>query len=235
MPVDQISRRSVLSGLVALAPLGLVPTVARAWDQWPAPQLPHTPGLVPLNRQVLEIVRSYPFGDANPYIWVPGTHTDGTTRDLYYRGITVAHRTTDDGIHCSGITFEVWLQALEQVGAPMWLSPADILQLKETWYVRDGSKLGPVGALVSRSLGLRIDRVEDLQPGDLLQFWRNSGKGHSAVFLDHRRRRDGTVRGLAFWSAQSSSQGIGIRYASFGPGEHNLASIYGVRPVTPVS
>ena len=224
------SRRAVLAGLA-----GLWPAAALGWDQWPSPDLPPMPGLRPLNAHLLDIVRTYPFGDAHPYTWVPGTHTDGTTRDLHFQGITVAHRSLDDGIHCSGITFEVWIQALERVGAPAWLSPADVLRMKETWYVRDGGRLGPVAALSSRRLGLPLDRIEDFQPGDLVQFWRNSGKGHSAVFLNHRRRRDGTVRGLAFWSAQSSSSGIGIRYASFGPGEHNLASIHGVRPISPVA
>jgi hypothetical protein len=193
------------------------------------------PGLRPLNTHVLDILRAYAFGDANPYTWVPGTHTDGTTRDLQYQGITVARRADDDGIHCSGITFEVWLQALERVGAPGWLSAADVLEMKEAWYVRDGSRLGPVGALAGRGLGVRIDRLADLQPGDFVQFWRNSGKGHSAVFIDHRRRRDGSVRGLAFWSAQSASHGIGIRYASVGAGEDQLDVIYGVRPVCPVT
>ena len=147
----------------------------------------------------------------------------------------MARRAVDAGIHCSGITFEVWLRALEMVGAPGWLTAADVLDLKEVWYVRDGSRLGPVGALTERHLGIRIDRLEDLQPGDFVQFWRHSGRGHSAVFVDHRRRRDGSVRGLAFWSAQSASHGIGVRYASMGAGKDQLEAIYGVRPVCPVT
>jgi len=224
--------------LAGLGSLGLTASVPRrvwAWGQWPAPVLPPMPGLRPLNTTVLALLREYTFGDANPYVWVQGFHTDGTTRDLQYRGVPMAHRANTRGIHCSGITFEVWLRAIEQVGAPPWLTPTDVLDLKETWYVRDGSRLGPVEALASRKLGIRIDRIDDLQPGDFVQFWRNSGKGHSAVFIAPRRRRDGSVRGLAFWSAQSSSSGIGIRYASRGVGPDHLASIHGVRPVSPVS
>jgi len=224
-----VSRRVLL---LALAPLCPLPVFAA--ELWKTPQLLPVPGRTPLNPHIIDLARSYPFGDRHPYIWTPGTHTDGTTRDLQVRGTPVATRSSDGAIHCSGITFEVWLRALEQVGVPSSLTAEEVLRMKETWYVRDGGRLGPVEALSSRGLGLRVDRIEDLQPGDLVQFWRNSGKGHSAIFVHHRHRRDGSVRGLAFWSAQSASAGIGIRYASFGPGEHQLESLYGVRPVVPV-
>lgn len=230
MGSGRLSRRSMVVGLV-----GMLPGAALAWSGWPAPELSPMPGLRPLNHHVLDVVRTYPFGSTHPYVWVPGTHTDGTTRDLFFRGAQVAEGSSDVGIHCSGITFEVWLRALERAGAPAWLSPATVLSIKETWYVRDGGRLGPVEALSSRRLGLRRDRLEDLQPGDLVQLWRNSGRGHTAVFLKHRKRRDGSIRGLAFWSAQSSSAGIGIRYASMGTGADHLATIHGVRPVSPIA
>ena len=224
-----LHRRALLSGLLATTA-----APALAWDEWPRPELRPMPGLLPLNAVVLSLVRTYPFGDAHPYTWTPDDHTDGTTQDLEFRGVSVARSAPEGGIHCSGITFEVWLRALTQRGAPTWLTPAELLALKHTWYVRDGNPHGPVAALASRSLGVVLPRLDDLQPGDIVQFWRNSGKGHSAIFLDHRRWRDGRLRGLAFWSAQSSSEGIGIRYASFGSGEHHLAAIHGVRPVRPV-
>jgi len=225
-----LHRRSLLTGLCAFAT-----APALAWDQWPSPTLAPMPGLRPLNNLVLDIVRSYAFGDAHPYTWTPVDHTDGTTRDLDYRGVALARVHPDGGVHCSGITFEVWMQALERAGVPAWLTPSELLALKHTWYVRDGNPHGPVSALASRGLGVVLQRLDELQPGDFVQFWRNSRKGHSAVFLDHRRTRDGQVRGLAFWSAQSSSEGIGIRYASFGSGAHHLSAIHGVRPVCPAS
>jgi len=229
MTMPRLHRRALLSGLGAL-----VATPALAWDQWPTPRLQPMPGLRPLNDHVLDIVRGYPFGDVHPYTWTPQVHSDGTTRDLDFRGVALARAHPDGGVHCSGITFEVWMQALERAGVPSWLTATELLALKHTWYVRDGNPHGPVSALASRGLGVVLQSLDELQPGDFVQFWRNSGKGHSAVFLDHRRRRDGSVRGLAFWSAQSSSEGIGIRFASFGPGEHHLSAIHGVRPVRPV-
>ena len=72
----------------------------------------------------------------------------------------------------------------------------------------------------------------DLLPGDLVQFWRNSGNGHSAVFVAHTRYRSGALRGLVFWSAQGASEGLGYRMVSFGQGVHQLPAeggLYGVR------
>lgn len=228
-----LTRRRVLTGLAAACGVASWPSRGEAWDQWPEPNPPPIQGAATLNRTLMAVVRGYGFGTAHPYLWVPGTHEDGTTRDLSYRGVLVAKARDDGAVHCTGLTFEVWLQALEQVGAPEGLSAAGVLALKETWYVRDGERAGVAAGLARLGLGRRIDRIDELQPGDLVQFWRNSGKGHCAVVVDHRRRSDGSVRGLAVWSAQAASQGIGIRFATVGGGEHHVAELYGVRPTVP--
>ncbi len=226
--MPMLHRRTLLMGMGVLAA-----TPALAWERWPSPTLTPMPGLRPLNKDVLDLVRSYPFGNAHPYVWTPDDHTDGTTRDLNYRGVALARVHASRGVHCSGITFEVWMRALQRVGVPSWLTPDELLAMKHTWYVRDGNPHGPVSALASRGLGVVLQHLDELQPGDFVQFWRNSRRGHSAVFLDHRRSRDGRAIGLAFWSAQSASNGIGIRFARFGSGADHLSSLHGVRPVCP--
>lgn len=189
----------------------------------------------PLGQRIMHLVESYPTGAAHPYRWVPGTHTDGTSRDLFFRGVPLAVNDGDPAVHCAGLTFEVWWQALEAAGPPGWLSPEQVLALKERWYVRDGGEQGMVAALVDLGLGLRVSDWRELQPGDLIQFWRNSGKGHSAVFVDHRRDSTGAPRSMVYWSAQASSEGIGRRYVSIGEAEHqiNPSRMYAVRPIRP--
>ena len=189
----------------------------------------------PLGDRIVHLVDAYPVGAALPYTWRPGVDTDGTSRDLAFHGVQLARGDDDPGVHCSGLTFEVWWTALEQAGPPDWLTPQALLALKERWYVRDGDERGLVGALVELGLGLPVTDWRALQPGDLVQFWRNSGRGHSAVFVGYRNRADGSPRSFIAWSAQSSSEGIGRRYVSVGPGvdQVNPARFYAVRPIRP--
>lgn len=188
-----------------------------------------------LGARIMEIVDRYPTGSAHPYLWTPGTHTDGTSRDLVFRGVALARNDGSPAVHCAGLTFEVWWQALEAAGPPGWLTAEQVLALKERWYVRDGGDQGMAAALVELGLGEPVDDWRELRPGDLMQFWRNSGKGHSAVFVQHRLDRSGAPRSMIYWSAQASSEGIGRRYVSVGPAEHqiNAARLYAVRPIQP--
>jgi hypothetical protein len=189
----------------------------------------------PLGARIMEIVERYPTGAAHPYLWVPGTHTDGTSRDLVFQGVELARNDGSPAVHCAGLTFEVWWQALEAAGPPGWLTPAQVLALKERWYVRDGGEQGMAAALVELGLGLAVLDWRELRPGDLIQFWRNSGKGHSAVFVQHRLDGSGAPRSMIYWSAQASSEGIGRRYVSVGTAEHQIdpQRLYAVRPIRP--
>lgn len=190
----------------------------------------------PLNASILDLVRNYPLGEANPYDWKRGMNTDGVSRDLLWRGVPLALAGGDSGVHCSGITWEVYIQALQQaVGTAGGPSPEELLAVKETWYIRTKDETGPVGALAGHGLGEAVPDAASLRPGDLVQFWRNSGKGHSAVFIEHRRNRDGSIRGLVYWSAQGSSGGIGRRIVSFGEDVNQVVRLYAVRATLPTA
>jgi hypothetical protein len=215
---------ALLVGLAAPAGPGARPAAASQ---------PERADPAPLSPRIFELTRTYSPGSAHPYVWKKGTHTDGTTLDIRVQGISLA--TVDDGVHCSGVTWEVWLRAMKEAGGLDSIGPAQLLALKDRWYIREGSETGFVDALVELGLGQRIERLEDLRPGDLVQFWRNSGKGHSAVFVSARYGADGRARGMVYWSAQSSSEGIGQRIVSVGDGEHQISPgrWYAVRPIHP--
>lgn len=200
-----------------------------------------TAGLPPvtrpgLNPAILDLVQHYPLGAANPYDWKRGMNTDGVSRDLLWRGVPLALAAGDAGVHCSGITWEVYIQALrDAAGEGAGPSAEELLAVKETWYIRTPDETGPVGALAGHGLGALVPDVASLRPGDIVQFWRNSGKGHSAVFIEHRRNRDGSIRGLVYWSAQGSSGGIGRRIVSFGEDVNQVTRLYAVRATAPAA
>jgi len=192
----------------------------------------------PLNKLILAELRAMPNDGSLPYAWDRSRHTDGVSTPVAWRGELLAEPDGSGGVHCSGVTFEVWVRALDAgLGGRPGPTAEELRRLKQAWYNRGDSDGGPVDALVAAGLGMPIARLEDLQPGDLVQFWRNNGNGHSAVFVDHTRTRSGAIRGMVFWSAQSSSHGLGRRYVSVGRSTHQITPgrLYGVRPVVPAS
>lgn len=216
-------------------PPGPIATVAPITS----PPDPHQPPVATLNERILRLVDGYPVGPAHSYGWERGEDTDGTSVDLIWQGVPLALADSDGSVHCSGITFEVYLRALADAlpaGAPA-PTAAQLQSIKERWYIRDGNDEGPVDALVQAGLGWRVPSFDDLQPGDLVQFWRNSGKGHTAVFMRRRVTGDPTLQSMAYWSAQATSEGLGVRFKSVGDAVDQIAAgrLYGVRAIVPGS
>lgn len=228
-------RRNIVLGIALALPTVARPGTARPPGD-PAPARIAAEAAPTLNALILAELEAMPHDGSLPYAWARGQHTDGVSIPVSWRGETLAVPDGSGGVHCSGVTFEVWVRALERgLGDRPGPSPDQLRALKRAWYNRHGGDRGPVDALVTAGLGLPITRLEDLQPGDLVQFWRNNGNGHSAVFVDHTRTRAGAIRGMVFWSAQASSDGLGRRYVSIGRGTHQITPgrLHGVRPVLP--
>ena len=232
-------RRSLL--LPALAAGSLLLLAAEPLSAAPDPSRAQAVPVAALNDTILGLIDGYMSHPSPPYVWSPRQHTEGVTQPLIWQGVTLAQPDPGalSGVHCSGITFEVYIQALRQEAGEAVLPAEQLQTLKEEWYIREetDSRAGLVEALTSRGLGEPVNFAA-LQPGDFIQFWRNSGKGHSAIFIRHTRYRTGELRGMVYWSAQGASEGFGYRIVSFGTGEHQLpldGGLYGVRAMANVA
>lgn len=154
---------------------------------------------------------------ARGYRWPADGH--GVSRDVYHRGRLFLRAGREGATYCCGLTLEVYLRALARVGVEFPLTWPDAVDLQRRWYVtRPEFRDGCAGALVRYGLG--VDTTSDPQPGDLAQFWRRNGLGHSVVVLGYD---DGALRYL---STQPSTHGVGERVER--PVELHVA-----RPVIP--
>ena len=180
--------------------------------------MPHpvpSPNLISLNPHVLELLRTYPTDGTHGYHWVDGF--DGVTVNLIYQNEVIAKAEAQRRTYCCGLTLEVYLLACERYarlrGAKSYrldeLTPGGVRKLKSDWFVATGKRGGPVDALIHRGLGVKIPVIEEALPGDFIQLWRESGSGHSVIFLG---LEDG---GLRYWSTQASTKGIGERSEKF--------------------
>jgi hypothetical protein len=190
------------------------------------------PKLDYLNPIILDLIKLYPTNGTHPYFWSNGF--DGVTMDIKYGGEIVAYAEKTMGLkrtYCCGLTWEVYMIACERYAQLHGcngfklnnLGSLGIKELKADWFVATAGKFkGPVDALVPRGLGVEIE-VDDIQPGDFVQIWRESGLGHSVIYLGS----DGNY--FHYWSTQKSTNGIRENKESF----KSLTSIYTVRAFPP--
>ncbi len=165
------------------------------------------------NQEVLNQIAKYPMDGTNKYHWVPGF--DGVTQPLVYKGITIASPNEAKETYCCGLTFEVYFKVAEKLGSVL----ADPKKMKADWFVATGKRKGPVDALVTRGLGTEV-KLLDAQPGDFCQIWRQSGSGHSVIFMAHDQGK------LTYWSTQPATNGIGKRTEQFGGVPNPITEIY---------
>ncbi|NJL72126.1 MAG: hypothetical protein HC888_11365 [Candidatus Competibacteraceae bacterium] len=109
-----------------------------------------------------------------------------------------------------------------------------ITEFREDFYGVSGNRRTFVDALVSRDLGIEVAPKGAL-PGDLVQFWRNSGSGHAVVFLGWVSDDDGKPITILYWSVQSQT-GISRNSESIGMSRHEVDpdGIYVVRAFAPL-
>ncbi|MBK7757771.1 MAG: hypothetical protein IPI35_15490 [Deltaproteobacteria bacterium] len=197
------------------------------------------------NQRILDLIDTYPDDGTYTYYWPSGTTWSGSTRDIYYQGALVADDGGFSSCYCSGITWELYLETWRGVAAEMGLSFDDLNGLSDTdlktmrtdWYVRELDGPGPDVALSARGLGARVESLDDLRPGDLVQFWRTSGSGHTVVFMGFEEDDAGNLTGLSYVSCQGASFGFGENTEYFGAfsGAIDPLLLFAGRPTMPSS
>lgn len=178
----------------------------------------------PFNQRILDLIATYPDDGTYTYYWPSGTSWSGSTQDIYYQGALVADDGGYSSCYCSGITWELYLETWRGVAAEQGLSfddlhglsDADVKAMRVDWYVRELDGPGPDVALSARGLGARVESLDDLLPGDLVQFWRTSGSGHTVVFVGFEEDDAGDLIGLTYVSCQGASDGFGVNTEYFG-------------------
>jgi len=208
-------------GLAAIA-LALSLAAARAVADDGAGGPPTVPKAGALNEIVLRLADGYPADGTHRYYWPKGGDWAGTTRDLVYGGRKVCEGDPKGRAYCCGLTFEVFFRAWEawcaERGEPFRIGDLDadgVVRLRKLWYGSDRS-VGEKNvrrtlqhALESTGLGRAVP-PEKARPGDFVQLWRESGSGHSVIFLGWKKDAKGRITAIRYWSTQTATDGIGI-------------------------
>lgn len=177
-------------------------------------------GAIGFNSYILDAVESFGPGS---YQW----SGDGVTREIYYQGSLIAQPYGKDLCHCVGATLQVYISAFEawdkqrggNSGSLGGLTVSQVKELKQVWFVATDAEQGSQAALSDFHLGAALTSWSDAQPGDLVQFWRNNGSGHSAIFGQWKTSGTQTV-GLTYFSCQSG--GPGYKTESIGSGSSDI-------------
>lgn len=215
-PVTHRHRPSVFAAFVALVVFAAAGCSAQS-DA--IPSLALAPGAgrgVAAHRQgqasgfsvhVLDACAAFPKNTS--YLW----QGDGVTRDLFYQGTRVATPYAPNVCHCVGATFQIYLTAFENWtqqgggdGTLAGLGVADVKKLRQIWYVATAAEEGAQAGLVTYGLGQAV-ALDDAQPGDFVQLWRNNGSGHAVVFDGWQRDANQQITGIRYFGCNSAGPG----------------------------
>jgi hypothetical protein len=180
-----------------------------------------------MNQYVVEVVKSYPTDGTHKYWWPKENIYDGATTDIYCMDKKVMRGEPEGRTFCCGLTLEVFYRAMEKYNKKHGLEGIKNLPLEKVknfqrlWFCPKVKAWGPGEALTAYGMGKRIENFEDARFGDFLQFWRNSGSGHSVMFVKWIRDENNDIKGFEYWSAQKKTNGIGYNEEYFS-GENSV-------------
>jgi hypothetical protein len=186
------------------------------------------------NDLVMDYLATYPTDGSYGYYWPEDDGVwYGTTRDVSYRGTLMSPGDAQHRSYCVGLTWELFMRAFDELdrstggdGTVNGMSVSDMVDFRTDWFVRDLYGDGVVSAVENYGIGERVTNLEDVRPGDFLQFWRNSGSGHSNVFIQWERDDADRIIGVTYWSVQSSTGGIDYNTEYFGSGGSSVDPSY---------
>ena len=171
---------------------------------------------------VLKVAASYPTDGTNTYYWPKQGEWKGVTRDVFYNGQLVAKGDAQGRCHCSGVTWEVFMRAIDEYNRGREVKALNTWTLDEVnkfqflWFGSDGNKRCIHNAVLTFGIGEEIKVPADARPGDFVQFWRGNGSGHSCIFHDWVRDETGKITHLKYWSAQKKTNGISFNTETVG-------------------
>lgn len=173
------------------------------------------PNLALAQRSVVEIAREFP--DGGGYHWVAGA--SGVKQPVTFRGETLLEA-CEEGSFCCGYTFAVAVRAAEERGLLADKSIDEMQRFLKLWYGAPGGDKTLV-VLAAETLGVgRTIPLDEAEPGDFVQLWREGGSGHSVIFLGWATEADQRV-GFRYRSSQPATDGVGDRteYFADAPGD----------------
>ncbi|WP_028306361.1 hypothetical protein [Desulfitibacter alkalitolerans] len=178
-----------------------------------------------LNAYVLDVIKNYEIGKYPYLLNNDYKNYNGVTTNLYYKDklLLKAHPSGNRASHCTGITFEVFFKAMQERNKRLGLDPNDfngmswneLFDFVLLWYMADGAqKSNSVIAVEKYGIGKGVKNLEEVRPGDFIQFSRTNNTGHIGVFLEWVRE-DSRIIGFRYWSSQESTRGINYRTEYF--------------------
>jgi len=171
-----------------------------------------------LNKYVLNVIKTYEAGNYPYLLNNDYQNYNGVTENLYYDGklLLKANPNGNRACHCTGITFEVFFKAMQNRNRDLGLdinnfngmNKGELYDFALTWYAAKGSgDMSNVAlAMEKYGVGKRIYDMEELRAGDFIDFSRENGTGHCAVFINWIREGDRII-GIRYWSSQGSTNG----------------------------
>jgi hypothetical protein len=137
----------------------------------------------------------------------------GTPRQIDFNGERLLAK--GDGTYCCGYTFTVAMDVAKNRNLLKDKTFAQVRRFQKDWYgvSKESKETLCVHAVKVLGIGSAVDH-RSAKAGDMVQFWRKNGSGHSVMFLNWVER-NGKRIGLRYRSSQTATDGIGDRTEYF--------------------
>lgn len=182
-----------------------------------------------LNDKVLQVISTIPTDGSFPYLWKKEGSYAGVTKDLIYKGETIA-KADPPHTYCCGLEFEIYFRAAELAKIDLG-SVQEVKRMRSLWFIAVAGKTkGPVDALVERGLGIEVS-FNEAKAGDFMQLWRADGSGHSVTFLRYQ-----PPVGVRYFSTQPITNGPGERTELYRDPQrysHDIVKMHIARAIVP--
>lgn len=182
-----------------------------------------------MNKEILKTIQQLNQFKGLGYNWP--SNIDGSTSDVLYKERVILKGNADKFTFCCGLTLEAYLNTCLRIGKDLG-SADDVIAMKRKWFiwtVKNPIYLnrGPLDALEpdhGREVTLALS-----EPGDLIQIWRKSGSGHSAILIN--QFRENGIQAVKYWSTQKATNGVGYRIEYFDGVKNPITHIHICRPI----
>lgn len=159
-----------------------------------------------LNEELIAYSKSFP--NAASVMVLPQAQMSssyGITETIDYEGRPAFKSKSPSYAYCSGLMFQAFMHCRRDANpSPDYLGigRANVFEFRRMFYGTDGNQKTLVNAITHYGLGEEIPSIRDARPGDLVQFWRNNGTGHSVLYTGCTITTDGKPYSLKYWSMQ---------------------------------
>ena len=153
-----------------------------------------------------------------PYKWdITNNHNTGTVKNIIYQNFQILHEDKDHCTHCSGVTFNIFVETWNKYNKYSYLSVTEMKQLKKYFFAQIDNHTGIAQGFAKFGIGRLTTDISEAEVGDFCQLYHNKrGIGHCMSIIGKCKTfsRGKLNNGLLVYTSNSTTNGMSMDFYS---------------------